>query len=88
MKAHRIVVSGMVQGVGFRRAVWSLANRMGLRGYVRNLPDGSVEIVVAAARSQVDELVTKIRSLKLVRIDNVRVEEVEVAELPEGFEIR
>ncbi|WP_126451335.1 acylphosphatase [Sulfodiicoccus acidiphilus] len=38
-------VSGRVQGVGFRNFVLRNAKRLGLRGYVVNLPDGTVEIV-------------------------------------------
>ena len=42
--ARRIVVSGRVQGVGFRFFAQSAAVREGLHGWVRNLPDGRVEI--------------------------------------------
>lgn len=40
----RIVVSGVVQGVGFRFFTVNLARRLGLRGWVKNKPDGTVEI--------------------------------------------
>ncbi len=43
----RFLVSGMVQGVGFRWFVQRRATSLGLGGYVRNLPDGRVEVVVA-----------------------------------------
>ena len=42
----RFVVFGMVQGVGFRWFVARHARGLNLRGYARNLPDGSVEVVV------------------------------------------
>ncbi len=42
----RFLVSGMVQGVGFRWFVARHARSLGLRGYARNLPDGRVEVVV------------------------------------------
>lgn len=38
------VVDGRVQGVGFRYATWRLAAELGLAGWVRNRPDGSVEV--------------------------------------------
>jgi len=41
----RIVIRGRVQGVGFRYAAVSEARRLGLAGWARNAPDGSVEIV-------------------------------------------
>lgn len=43
---HRIIVTGRVQGVGFRPFIYRLARSMGLRGYVKNVGDGTVEIVV------------------------------------------
>ena len=41
----RIIVRGRVQGVGFRYATVSEARRLGLAGWARNAPDGSVEIL-------------------------------------------
>ena len=42
--ARRYLISGRVQGVGFRVFTWTAATREGLHGWVRNLPDGRVEI--------------------------------------------
>ncbi len=39
------VFAGTVQGVGFRYFVRNIAKKMGVKGYVRNLPDGTVEVV-------------------------------------------
>ena len=39
------VFAGTVQGVGFRYFVRNIAKEMGVKGYVRNLPDGTVEVV-------------------------------------------
>ncbi len=43
-RAVRYLVRGRVQGVGFRWFVMREATRLNLKGYVRNLPDGSVEV--------------------------------------------
>jgi len=56
MIARRYVVSGRVQGVGFRWFVMREAVRLGLEGYVQNLPDGAVEAVARGGKKAMDEL--------------------------------
>jgi acylphosphatase len=46
----------MVQGVGFRYAALRQGRRLGLKGYVRNLPDGSVEVVAEGDSGQLEQL--------------------------------
>ncbi len=53
---RRFLVSGKVQGVYFRHSTRLEAERLGLAGVARNLPDGTVEVVVHGARSAVDAL--------------------------------
>ena len=48
----RFLVSGVVQGVGFRWFVARHARALGLGGYARNLPDGRVEVVTAGGEDQ------------------------------------
>jgi acylphosphatase len=57
MKAARVLVSGRVQGVGFRYSTVEQAKRLGLSGWVRNLPSGQVEAFVQGPDSAVDDLV-------------------------------
>ncbi|OLC55592.1 MAG: hypothetical protein AUH92_01825 [Acidobacteria bacterium 13_1_40CM_4_69_4] len=45
MKATRFLVSGVVQGVGYRFFAVRAARGLGIRGFTRNLPDGRVEVV-------------------------------------------
>ena len=45
MSARRWIVRGRVQGVGFRWFVYREADKLGLGGFARNLPDGTVEVV-------------------------------------------
>ncbi len=59
-RAH-IVVEGLVQGVGFRWFTARHAHGMGLKGHVRNLFDGSVEVEVEGDRSLVEELITQLK---------------------------
>lgn len=52
--------SGRVQGVGFRYTVNHSALRYNVRGYVKNLPDGRVELVMEGADAEMDRLVEDI----------------------------
>jgi acylphosphatase len=71
--SKRWVVHGRVQGVGFRdfvyRGAWKLG---GMRGHVRNLRDGSVEVCVTAPPAKVAELEALIRrGPPLARVDRL-----------------
>lgn len=52
----RFLVSGHVQGVAYRAATSVTARRLGLRGWVRNLPDGRVELVACGPADALSEL--------------------------------
>lgn len=56
-KAVRLVIAGRVQGVFFRAWTVETANGLGLDGWVRNNPDGTVEAVAAGPADQVDRFV-------------------------------
>jgi acylphosphatase len=56
MNAKRLVVRGLVQGVGYRAWMTRQADRLGLDGWVRNRSDGSVEALVAGDTAAVEEL--------------------------------
>ncbi|TMI18573.1 acylphosphatase [Candidatus Bathyarchaeota archaeon] len=53
----RILISGIVQGVFFRRKITEQARRLGVTGWVRNLPDGKVEAVAEGDKEKLDELI-------------------------------
>lgn len=58
----RILVSGRVQGVGYRFFARSKAEALGIRGFVRNLPDGRVEAVAVGPADQVNQFVAELRA--------------------------
>lgn len=57
MKRVHLFVSGRVQGVFFRAHTRDLARRLGLKGFVRNLPDGRVEVVAEGPEEKLQELI-------------------------------
>lgn len=61
MPAYRYVVTGRVQGVGYRYFVLREAERLGLAGFARNLPDGGVEVVAEGPEEALGELEARLR---------------------------
>lgn len=69
-----MVVSGRVQGVGFRYFVMNEAARLGVTGFVRNLSRAQVEVVAEGEEAALDELVSEVgRGPEAARVDNVQV---------------
>jgi acylphosphatase len=58
---RRILFSGRVQGVGFRATCQSLARGFDIAGFVRNLPEGRVELVAEGEGSEIDAFLTTIQ---------------------------
>lgn len=59
-KTDRVIFTGRVQGVGFRYTVQSIAKRHPVKGYVKNLADGSVELVMQGAPAALNEFLAEI----------------------------
>ena len=51
-------IYGRVQGVGYRQSAQSQATTLGVRGWVRNLPDGSVELAVEGADAAIQDFLS------------------------------
>jgi acylphosphatase len=60
-KGIEIVISGIVQGVGFRAFTRKTAREMGLKGYVKNLPDGRVYVHVEGDEAVIEKFVSLLR---------------------------
>jgi len=84
----RCVVRGRVQGVGFRWFVLQEAERLGLGGVVRNLRDGSVEVLAEGSADALAELERTLqRGPRSARVDGVEKQEVpHHIDLPKPFE--
>ena len=85
----RYCVRGRVQGVGFRWFVMGVAQHLGLQGYVRNLPDGTVEVVARGTPEAVDELERALaRGPASARIDGVeKLEVTHEIKLSKSFDV-
>jgi len=57
----KIVVHGVVQGVGFRYYTYRLANKLALQGYVTNRKDGTIEVVAEGDKPKLLRLVEELR---------------------------
>ena len=77
----KFLVSGMVQGVGFRWFVARHARSLGLTGYARNLPDGRVEVVVSGP----EEAIPALEKLLRAGPANAQVDRVERSSGPAPF---
>jgi len=88
VKAVRAVLTGRVQGVGFRWSARRAAERIGVSGWVRNRPDGSVEAHLEGAEERVDAMLSWLaRGPDGANVRDVAVEGAEPEEL-KGFRIR
>ena len=87
----RAMVRGRVQAVGFRMFVQDEADRLRLRGYVRNTQDGGVEVVACGNRPALERLVALLHEgPPAARVSTVDCHWSETVpdSLPERFEVR
>ena len=87
MKRVRVVVSGDVQGVGYRYTMRMVAREVGVTGWVRNRRDGSVEAEVEGSDAQVDEVLAWMaEGPPGARVDNAQVTDA-ASQGDSGFEV-
>ncbi len=76
MKTVRMLVSGIVQGVGFRYFAYKTALKLNITGWVRNLPDGRVEIVAQGKESDLNAYIREIRiGPRMASVRHIDIEE-------------
>lgn len=80
MKARRTVVSGRVQGVGYRFFAERTARELGVHGWVRNLSDGRVEALAEGEEEAIVRFVERLREgPRGSRVESLLEEDVSVA---------
>ena len=76
MIKKRFRIYGHVQGVGFRYFTWQYALKIGVTGFVRNLADGTVEVIAVGSESQIEALDAWLQEgPRTAIVDNVFVED-------------
>ncbi len=88
MQEFHAKVTGRVQMVMMRDFVQRSASKLGLTGWVKNLPDGSVEVVAQGVPGMLEKLVELLHKGSLLsRVDNVEVEYRDAAKEFKSFDI-
>lgn len=80
MRRYDIIFSGIVQGVGFRYEVWTLAQKLQLTGYVENLPDETVHAEIQGPKNKIMYLIECLKQVPRIQIENVEIEELALKE--------
>ena len=89
MVAKRVIFEGSVQGVGFRYTVKDLSRGFEVCGWVRNLPDGSVELQVMGEVEELESFIKEIAEESAVahHINNLTAVKIPLLEDCSGFRI-
>lgn len=87
MRCIHCYVSGKVQGVWFRASTKEEAEKLGLQGWVKNLPDGRVEVLACGDDAQIEQFHQWLhQGPKLAQVEEVILEDLEPKPYP-GFEV-
>lgn len=85
----RFIVEGKVQGVYFRKYTHQKANELGLKGFVRNLANGNVEVIAEGTGESFESLHQFLeKGSPLSRVRNILVSDVNDTEIFTSFSIR
>ena len=89
MKSIRYQIFGRVQGVAYRAFTRDKANELGVIGWVKNKPDGSVECIASASNEILQLLEAELaKGPRWGRVDRIEKQQLdELCDLP-GFEVR
>jgi acylphosphatase len=74
--AKHVIFTGQVQGVGFRFTAFNMANRHQLTGFVRNLPDGTVEMLIQGTSGAIDDCIRDIKEYFSGYIRETKIKEI------------
>ena len=88
MLRRRIIYTGRVQGVGFRFSAVRAAGGHDVAGFVRNMPDGSVEVEVEGQKSEIEAFMGELAEMMSGNIREAKYQDMPVGGTYHRFEIR
>ncbi|MEM0465799.1 MAG: acylphosphatase [Candidatus Pacearchaeota archaeon] len=87
MSSYKIIVSGRVQGVNYRKFVKITAENFGIKGYVKNLENGDVEIICRGEKEKIEFFLKKLKNGNpYAKVDNIKIEKIKEIDF-KNFEI-
>lgn len=88
MKTARVLISGFVQGVGYRHFVKNTASKLGLKGWVKNLPDRRVEALFVGTQENIEKAIKECKKGPfLSEVEDVETEWIDSTESFDDFKI-
>lgn len=89
MEIKKIKIYGRVQGVGFRHFTVQNAGRLNLKGWVMNMPDGTLEALIAGTPEDVEKMLNKLHEgPAAARVDRVESDSAQPHSLPDSFRVK
>jgi len=92
MQAHRFIITGKVQRVYYRKSISQMASLGAIQGFIKNLKDGTVEVVAYLDETQIEQFMMVLKNgspLSEVKDITDEIIELDEDEIPyDGFEIR
>jgi len=90
MEWYRFIIFGKVQGVYYRKSVSQAMMKKQFKGYIQNLPNGTVEVVAEVFDDEFDTFMSILKEGSLLsRVDDIKYEIIHDAEFStDGFEVR
>ena len=86
IRRYDIIFEGVVQGVGFRYEVWTIAQKLHLTGYVENMANGTVHAEIQGPKNRILYLIESMKHIPRIHIDKVKIDEIGLKE-EDSFEI-
>ena len=89
VKTIKIIIIGRVQNVFFRIFVKKYADKLGIKGFTENLPNGSIEVIAQGENDSLDKLIKQVKiGPDFAKVDKIIVSRETSNEIFQNFEIR